>query len=336
MKKMSRRDFLKTGSMTAAAGMLASVPGFGAARARALQEDQTYFMVTFVSGIDYWTDCFRGMQDAAEFLGVEAVYTGTPENDIIAQVRVFEEVAGQSPAGILATIINPDAFIAPINTAIENSIPVVTFDADSPESNRYSFVGTGNYAAGATAARYLGPIVGSGVVAIDSVAAQLNHVQRRQGFIDTLAAEFPDVTTSDELINDNENNTTVAASKMAATLQANPDIQGIFSTSASGAVGVGQAVREAGLSDDITIIGFDYDEGTLDLIDNGDINATLAQGTWQMGFWGMMFLFMVQNGLIESVSDWQAAGISPLPPNVDTGVVVITADNTQFWRDQDA
>ena len=332
MKKMNRRDFLKMSSMTAAAGMLAGAPGFGAARARAMQEDQTYYMVTFVSGIDYWKDCYRGMQDAAEFLGVEAVYTGTPENDIIAQVRVFEEVAGQAPAGILATIINPDAFVSPIDTAIENGTPVVTFDADSPASGRFSFVGTGNYAAGATAARYLGPIVGSGTVAIDSVAAQLNHVQRRQGFIDTLAAEFPDVVTSDELINDNENNTTVAASKMAATLQANPDIKGIFSTSASGAVGVGQAVREAGLSDQITIIGFDYDEGTLDLIDNGDINATLAQGTWQMGFWGMMFLYMAKNGMIQSVSDWQAAGISPLPPNVDTGVVVITADNTEFWR----
>jgi ribose transport system substrate-binding protein len=330
--KLSRRDFLKAGGTTAAAAMLAGVPGFAAARARAQGENQTYYMVTFVSGIDYWRDCYRGMQDAAEFLGVEAVYTGTPENDIIAEVRVFEEVAGQSPDGILLTVINPDAFIAPINSAIEAGVPVVTFDADSPLSQRYSFVGTGNYAAGVTAARFLGPIVGSGTVAIDSVAAQLNHVQRRQGFLDTLAAEYPDVVTSDDLINDNENNTGVAASKMAATLQANPDIRGIFSTSASGAVGVGQAVREAGLGDQVTIIGFDYDEGTLDLIDSGEINATLAQGTWQMGFWGMMMLYMVRNGLIDSVSDWQAAGISPLPPNVDTGVVVITDENSQYWR----
>jgi ribose transport system substrate-binding protein len=324
---MKRRDFLKASSMLAAAGL--TLPMLNSAKA---QEDQTYYMITFVSGIDYWKDCYRGMEDAAAFLGVQTVYTGTPENDITAEVRVFEEVAGQQPAGILATIINPDAFVAPINTAIENGVHVVTFDADSPLSNRYSFVGTGNYFAGVTAARWLAPQLGSGKVAISSVTAQLNHVERRQGFIDTLAAEFPDVVTSDDLIIDDQNNSTIAAQQMAALLQANPDINGVFATDALGAVGVGQAVREAGLSDQIEIIGFDYDEGTLDLIDSGELSATLAQGTWQMGFWGMMMLYMVNNGLINSVSDWQAAGISPLPPSVDTGVVVITAENSEFWR----
>lgn len=323
---MKRREFLKA---SAAAAAVATIPGLKMAKA---QDDQTYYMVTFVSGIDYWKDCFRGMQDAAEFLGVAVEYTGTPENDITAEVRVFEEVAGQNPAGILATIINPDAFIEPINNAIDAGIPVVCFDADSPLSKRYSFVGTGNYYAGVVAARYLGPSIGEGKAAISSVTAQLNHVQRRQGFIDTLAAEFPSVTTSDDLIIDDQNNSTTAAEKMSALLIADPDIKGIFATDALGAVGVGQAVREAGLTGQVPIVGFDYDEGTLDLIDSGELTATLAQGTWQMGYWGMMFLYAVRNGMIKSVSDWQAAGISPLPPNVDTGVVVITAENSQYWR----
>jgi ribose transport system substrate-binding protein len=113
-------------------------------------------------------------------------------------------------------------------------------------------------------------------------------------------------------------------------LQANPDVRGIFATDASGGVGVAQAVRESGL--DVPIIAFDYDEGTLDLIDSGQLSATLAQGTWQMGYWGMKMLKAVVDGQIQSVSDWRAAGISPLPPNVDTGVVVITAENSQYWR----
>lgn len=324
---MNRRDFLKASSLAAASALLPL--GLKAARA---QEEQTYYMVTFVSGIDYWKDCYRGMQDAAEFLGVQTVYTGTPENDITAEVRVLEEVLGQQPDGVLLTVINPDGLRPTIDTAIGAGVPLVTFDADSPLSSRYSFVGTGNYYAGVVAARYLGPLIGSGQVAISSVTAQLNHVQRRQGFIETLAAEFPDVTTSDDLIVDDQNNSQIAAQGMAAVLQANPDIKGIFATDALGAVGVAQAVREAGLGEQVRIIGFDYDEGTLDLIDSGQLSATLAQGTWQMGFWGTLMLYAVRNGLIKSVSDWQAAGISPLPPNVDTGVVVITAENSQYWR----
>jgi ribose transport system substrate-binding protein len=322
---MNRRDFLKTSGL-AAAGLTLPL-GLSAVRA---QGEQTYYMVTFVSGIDYWKDCFRGMEDAGKLLGVNTVYTGTPENDITAQVRVLEEVVGQQPDGVLLTVINPDGLKPTIDAAVDAGVHVVTFDADSPLSKRYSFVGTGNYYAGVVAARYLGPLVGEGRVALSSVTAQLNHVQRRQGFIDTLAAEFPNVTTSDDLIVDDQNNSTLAAQGMAAILQANPDIKGIFATNALGGVGVAQAVREAGLT--IPIIAFDYDEGTLDLIDSGQLSATLAQGTWQMGFWGMQMLHAVRNGQIASVSDWKAAGISPLPPNVDTGVVVITAQNSQFWR----
>lgn len=326
---MNRRDFLKTSAAAAVAAGITLPAGMKLARA---QEEQTYYMVTFVSGIDYWKDGYRGMEDAAAALGVKTVYTGTPENDITAQVRVFEEVAGQQPDGILLTVINPDGLKPAIDAAIDAGIHVVTFDADSPLSKRYSFVGTGNYYAGVVAARFLGPLMGAGKAAISSVTAQLNHVQRRQGFIDTLAAEYPDVLTSADLMVDDQNNSTIAAQGMAAMLQANPDIKGIFATDALGGVGVAQAVREASLT--LPIVAFDYDEGTLDLIDSGALTGTLAQGTWQMGYWGTQMLYAVRNDMIKSVSDWKAAGISPLPPNVDTGVVVINKDNSQYWRKQ--
>ncbi len=325
---MNRRDFLKNSSFVAASGLLLS-RGINLTRA---QSDQSYTMVTFLSGIDYWKDCWRGMQDAAEFLGVEATYTGTPEYDITAAATVLEQVVAQQPTGILVTVINPEAIQPIINSAIDGGIPLVAFDADSPLSKRHSFLGTGNRSAGVQAARYVGGVASAGKAAVITVPSQGNLLERAQGFMDTITAEFPDLTVGDDLIVDNQNNATDAATKLAALLQANPDITAVFSTNASAAVGSAQALREAGMTESVAHIGFDYDEGTLDLIDSGDLGATLAQGTWQMGFWGMMFVYMVANEKIESVSDWRAAGISPLPPNVDTGVVVINQSNSQFWR----
>lgn len=325
---MNRRDFLKNSSMAAAGAMLAS-RGISAAKA---QEDQTYYMVSFLSGISYWVDAFRGMQDAGEYLGVETVYTGTPEYDTTAEVRVLEETLGQEPAGVVLTVIQADALQATIDAAIDAGTPVVTFDADSPLSKRYAFLGTGNYFAGVVAARYIGPLVQSGKAAVVTVPSQNNLAQRTQGFLDTLVAEYPDVLSGDQFIVDNQNSSEAAATGLSALLQAEPDIRGVFSSNAQAAIGAASALREAGLSADVHHIGFDFDEGTLDLIDNGELGATLAQGTWQMGFWGLLFAYMVRNSMIESVSDWQAAGISPLPPNVDTGVVVINQSNSQFWR----
>lgn len=325
---MNRRDFLKRSGIIAATGMLAS-KGLGLARA---QDSQTYYMVSFLSGIDYWKDAFRGMQDAAEYLGVEAVYTGTPEYDITAEVRVLDETIAQQPAGIVLTVMQADGLLPSINAAIDAGIPLVAFDADSPASKRYAFLGTGNYYAGQVAARYIGPLVQSGKAAVITVPSQNNLNQRMQGFLDTLAAEFPDVVSGDQFIVDNQNTAEGAATGLSALLQAEPDITGVFSTNASAAVGSAQALREAGLTETVHHIGFDFDEGTLDLIDSGQLGATLAQGTWQMGFWGLLFAYMVRNSKIESVSDWQTAGISPLPPTVDTGVVVINKDNSKFWR----
>lgn len=325
---MNRREFLKRSTMSTAAAMLAA-QGINIAKA---QEDQTYYMVTFLSGISFWKDAFRGMQDAAEWLGVEAIYQGEEEYDVTGEVRVLEEVIGTEPDGILVTVIQADALQPTIDAAIGSGLPIITFDSDSPLSNRYSFLGTGNYSAGVMAARYIGPLAAGGQAAVVTVPTQNNLAQRTQGFIDTINAEFPDVVTGDSFIVDNQNTSEQAASGLSALLQAEPDIKGVFSSNAQAAIGAASALREAGLTDSVAHIGFDFDAGTLDLIDNGELGATLAQGTWQMGFWGLMYAYMVRNGSINSVDDWQAAGISPLPPSVDTGVVVINQENSQFWR----
>jgi ribose transport system substrate-binding protein len=325
---VNRREFLKRSSITAATSLLAA-QGISLARA---QESQTYYMVSFLSGISFWKDAYRGMQDAAAYLGVEAIYQGEEEYDVTGEVRVLEEVLGTEPDGVLVTVIQADALLPTINTAIDSGVPILAFDSDSPLSKRYQFLGTGNYSAGVMAARYIGPLVGAGQAAVVTVPTQNNLAQRTQGFLDTLAAEYPDVVSGDAFIVDNQNTSEGAASGLAALLQAEPEIKGVFSSNAQAAIGAASALREAGLSESVAHIGFDFDAGTLDLIESGELGATLAQGTWQMGFWGLLGAYMVRNELIKSVDDYVAAGISPLPPNVDTGVVVINKDNSQFWR----
>jgi ribose transport system substrate-binding protein len=325
---MNRREFLKRSGITTAAALLAA-QGINLTKA---QDQQTYYMVSFLAGISFWRDAYRGMQDAAEWLGVEAIYQGEEEYDVTGEVRVLEEVIGTEPDGILVTVIQADALQPTIDSAVESGLPVITFDSDSPLSKRYSFLGTGNYAAGVTAARYIGPLAAGGQAAVVTVPTQNNLAQRTQGFIDTINAEFPDVVTGDSFIVDNQNTSEGAASGLAALLQAEPGITGVFSSNAQAAIGAARAISEAGMGDQIAHIGFDFDAGTLDLIDSGELGATLAQGTWQMGFWGLTFAYMVRNGYINSVEDWMGAGISPLPPGVDTGVVVINQSNSQFWR----
>ncbi len=308
-----------------AAGTLAAVKNPFAGNPK-----EEYYMVTFVSGIEYWKGCFKGMQDAGKLFGVKTIYTGTPQNDASAEATVLEQVIAKKPAGIAVTCSNPDALKAPIDKAIKAGIPVVTFDADSPLSDRYSCLATGNYAAGATAARYLGKLLGGkGKVAVSTVAAQLNHEQRVAGFKETLNAEYPGVEVV--AVGNDKNDQTTAATIIAGFLQAHPDLAGIFCSDALGGVGAATAVKEAGKTGKVKIVSFDTDKGTLDLIKSGEISASIAQGTWSMGFWSMNFLYFTKHGLVNPIDDWKNKGINPLPGYVDTGTNVVTKTNVEAF-----
>jgi len=87
-------------------------------QAASLQGDSSeeYYMVSFLSGIDYWKTCFKGMEDAANLLGVTAKYTGQTDADVAGQVAVLEQVIAMDPAGIAVTCVNSTALADTINS----------------------------------------------------------------------------------------------------------------------------------------------------------------------------------------------------------------------------
>ncbi len=102
---------------------------------------------------------FEGFEDAAKSIGVTAKYTGQTDTDVAGQVAVLEQVIAQNPKGIAVTAVNSTALADTIDSAIKKGISVVSFDSDSPTSNRSAYLGTGNYAAGQKSAEFLVPLV---------------------------------------------------------------------------------------------------------------------------------------------------------------------------------
>jgi len=291
---------------------------------------EEYYMVTFVSGIEYWKGCFKGFKAAGNLFGVTTIYTGAPQYDVNQQVTVLEQVITKNPAGIAVTCMNPDALAAPIKKAMDAGIPVVTFDADAPRSPRYSFLATGNEYAGSVAANTLaGLIGGQGEVVVLTLPAQLNHEQRTAGFKKTLQADFPNIKLV--AVGNGKADQTEAAKVLAGYLQAHPDVKGVFCTDATSGVGAATAVKEANKVGSIKIVSFDTDKGTLDAIKEGVVSASIAQGTYTMGYWSMNFLFQVKHELVNPVQGWKSKGINPLPPYVDTGVNVVTKENVDSF-----
>ena len=126
----------------------------------------------------------------------------------------------------------------------------------------------------------------------------------------------------------------VAATNIGAALQANPDVVGIIGQQAYTAVGACTAVREAGLTGKIVVIGRDRDTATLELIENGELAASYAQNSYVEGFIALQWLHDYVNGDLKVIGDYIGGGINPLPKTVDSGSIVITKDNAAQFKEK--
>ncbi|SDY31616.1 ribose transport system substrate-binding protein [Evansella caseinilytica] len=293
---------------------------------------ETYVMVTFQSGMDFWKSSLKGFEDAAQLLNVSVEYRGATQYDVQEQVTVLEQVIAKNPAGIAITAINSPEIADTINKAVDGGIPVVLFDSQVPGSKASAFVSTNNYNAGVTAAHEMARLLDqAGEVAVVTLENQLNHQERTAGFADTIRGSYPDIRVVTVVDGKGDR---LASKEAAGEIMANyPDVSGIFVTEANGGVGIGEAIRLEKKIGDVQVISFDTDKRTLDMIEEGIISASIAQGAWNMGYWSLHFLFHLQHDLTEQ-QIMESPGISTLPQYVDTGVTVVTKANVKNYYAQ--
>ncbi len=309
----------------------AAVTSDSAKGALVADDGETYYMVTFATEHPYWVDVFAGYTDALALYGAKVEYTGTIGADVAEQVMLIEQIITKQPAGIAIAAANAEGIVPAIKKAVDAGITVVNFDAASaPVEGLYSFIGTGNYNAGVAAAHEMAALLGeSGKCGVVTVIDTDSTRNRGQGFIDTITDAYPNMEIVQVV--DGAFDQQITAQVTSAMLQSNPDIAGIFTSFAAGGVGVATAVEENGLEGKIKIISFDTDPGLLDLIKNGKVEGTMAQGTWVMGWQAGHQAFWLHHNLLEPKPNWKENGIAPLPANIDTGISFITAKNADLY-----
>ncbi len=335
-KKVSRRQFTLGVATVAAGGALAAfatqVPSTQAAPPAQTAEpmaEETYGMVVFLKGSEFFNWCYKGMVDAAARIGphVKTELQGPAEWDASLEARAIEELTAKGVTGILATAGDAAPMVPSIDAAIAAGIPVITFDSDAPDSQRLTFVGTQNYAAGYTAgeamAEWLG---GAGKIAISTFPGPDHLAKRVQGFKDALAAMGPDIVTVE--IND-EGKVDVAETQLTAALQADPTITGIFGAHGNPGPGAAAAVRTTGMEGKVQIMAFDFGLPVIELIDKGEIKATVGQNPYLMGFTAMELCY----GAKYPTEVPFPSGLGPcVSAPVDTGVGILYKEDVQMFK----
>lgn len=132
-----------------------------------------------------------GAQDrAAEIGGISFRWVGPTTTDAAAQSQILDDLVVQGVGGICVSCNDPAALLPAINRAVDAGVPVITWDADSPDSKRLTNVAIDQEAAGYAAGQEVIKRVKSGKVAIlTGTPGALNLEQRRDGFLRAMAEQ---------------------------------------------------------------------------------------------------------------------------------------------------
>jgi len=293
------------------------------------QKDR-FVAVAMNINLPYWQEAQAGFKDAARQLGVKVEFVGTPDFNPPEQKRLFDLVVASRPSGILVSPSDANLLKPSINAAIQQGIPVLCFDSDSPESQRLLFVGTNNYEAGRRGAQLLGKLLaGKGSIAFLTISGQYNLEERLRGYQDGLKA-YPGIKSVATI--DDKGDPGLANDLVTKTWAEHPDLKAFVSVESTGGRSAAEVAYRLNRLAQITILAFDKDEETLYWIGQGGISATIAQKRYTMTFYGLKFLDDLHHNFLREFKDWRAAPVSPLPAVLDTGIAVIDRSNLEAFQ----
>jgi ribose transport system substrate-binding protein len=267
----------------------------------------------------FWQNVQKGAEAAigASKDGHTMTFQGPAAESAIAdEVNMVENAVNRKVAAILLAPSDPDALVPAVKKAWEARIPVVIIDSQLAEgADKYyqAFLATDNKKAGELAAKAMIEKVGTeGKIAVMSyVAGAGSEIGRVGGFTDYIKKN-----SKLQIVGPfySQSQMATALNQTTDVLAANSDLKGIFGANEPTAIGMGRAIKQAGKAGKITAIGFDGNQDLQEFVKDGTLNATVVQGSYQMGEKGVQALLKILNKeKVEKV--------------IDTGVVVVTKDN---------
>ena len=242
---------------------------------------------------------------------VNAQFIGPVGADADGQISEIETLMGKMD-GLAISSVSTDALAPVIDKVLAAGIPVVTFNTDNPDSKRLAFAGQDLVQSGREAGKLMAKTLdGKGKVIITTIdAAAQWSIDREKGAREALkdASGIEVVQTL---------NTGTDPQKIYAAVEnamlANPDISGILSLECCSTPAAGTWVERNKAADKVKVVGFDLLDQTVQLVESGNIQATIDQAPEKQGFEAVNLLVKFVNG-------------QPID-NMDTGVGIYTKEN---------
>jgi ribose transport system substrate-binding protein len=260
---------------------------------------------------EFWLTLERAAEARAEELGVEFINLTTEVQDAEAQKAAVDTAITQGVDAIIVGAADSRGWDDSFNKAKEAGIPIITVDTGIEHEWVSTLIQTDNLAAARAAGKWIAEQTGGqgkALVIGGSVGHQTGDA-RKTGVEEELLAAGMEVIGDWSDWDENK-----SAEITQNVLSANPDIVAVFVAFDPGAVAALSIIRDKGLLDQITLVGFDGLPVALKAIKAGEMEASMAQDPARMGREGMELALKVING-------------EQVPEFIPIDGVLITADN---------
>ena len=251
--------------------------------------DKPLRFIFITTGVDaeFFKPVRKGMEDAAEMLGVECVFAGTEGVDLNAQAAMVTQAVEDGYDGIALNIIDPFAFDAVVADAVAKGVPVVAFNVDdhATPNARLSAVCQKLYDAGRKlgeraleyipeGSRVLMTMHDEGVSALEDRLRGAQEMLKQKNITWVVAVTGNSAERSAEVIE--------------RKLKDHPDIKHVLCTGQADTEGAGIAIQRSFKG--YTAAGFDISPSILASIETGHVRFTIDQQPYVQGFYPVVQL----------------------------------------------
>lgn len=246
--------------------------------------------VAFIQGVigdNFYISMECGVRAAAEDIGgINVSVQGGQKWDPALQQPIVASVMATSPDAILIAPNDISALQRPLEEAAGGSKIVLVDTTVEDPSFAVSEIASDNVGGGAAAFDAIKEMVPDGgqVLVIDNQPGISTSDARVSGF-ETAVAE--DSSFEYVGVQYAKNEPAKAAEIVTSTLQRYPDLKAIFATNIFSAEGAATGIAQAGVAGEVQVVGFDAGPAQVAALEEGTVQALIAQQPYQIGYQGV-------------------------------------------------
>jgi simple sugar transport system substrate-binding protein len=292
------------------AAVLAAMTLFSTAHG---QEKLRFVMVTHGAASDpFWATIKDGADLAAKEVGAELVYRAPETFDLAKMTALVEAAVAEKPDGLIVSIPNADAVAAPIRSAANAGIPVITINSGFDVGRSLGallHVGQSEYEAGRVAGDTMRKLGGTKALCVNHELGNVGLDLRCKGFIDGFAGSVEVMPV--------DSDPAKAGKAIADRLAEDTEIDVILGLNATIAGEPGVAAAKALEGRKVRVGTFDVTDAMLTAVADGDASFAIDQQPFLQGYLPVQYLALLKQRGVVPVS------------NVSTGPRLITLNEAR-------